>query len=291
MSDPQRIAEKLQMKVEAVRASADALGEEDLISVTKSVEESVTLTDEGRKYAEEGLPERALLSFIGSGKPMSELKDPVHKIALGWLRKKGWAAIDKGMIRPTGSATKGEDENMLDLLLKGPESKSSLKSNLVTDLKNRGLVKLDKSKSWFYEISDAGRARILEIRKLPVITGSANITLAPLTLEATGLVEIGNITSDMIKTGQWSEENGFLFCEHKGGKSRVRPYDVTLAADKIYPGKRHPYQRLIDFMREIMLEMGFVEIKGQIVQSSFWNFDALFQPQDHPAREMQDTFY
>jgi len=40
-----------------------------------------------------------------------------------------------------------------------------------------------------------------------------------------------------------------------------------------------------------MLEMGFVEIKGQIVQSSFWNFDALFQPQDHPAREMQDTFY
>jgi len=44
-------------------------------------------------------------------------------------------------------------------------------------------------------------------------------------------------------------------------------------------------------MREIMLEMGFVEIKGQIVQSSFWNFDALFQPQDHPAREMQATFY
>jgi phenylalanyl-tRNA synthetase alpha chain len=40
-----------------------------------------------------------------------------------------------------------------------------------------------------------------------------------------------------------------------------------------------------------MLEMGFTEIKGDIVQSSFWNFDALFQPQDHPAREMQDTFY
>ncbi len=68
-------------------------------------------------------------------------------------------------------------------------------------------------------------------------------------------------------------------------------YDVTLAADKIYPGKRHPYQRLIDKMREIMLEMGFTEIKGEIIQSSFWNFDALFQPQDHPAREMQDTFY
>jgi phenylalanyl-tRNA synthetase alpha chain len=37
--------------------------------------------------------------------------------------------------------------------------------------------------------------------------------------------------------------------------------------------------------------MGFTEIKGEAVQSSFWNFDSLFQPQDHPAREMQDTFH
>jgi phenylalanyl-tRNA synthetase alpha chain len=44
-------------------------------------------------------------------------------------------------------------------------------------------------------------------------------------------------------------------------------------------------------MRRILLDMGFTEIKSDIVQSSFWNFDALFQPQDHPAREMQDTFY
>jgi phenylalanyl-tRNA synthetase alpha chain len=41
----------------------------------------------------------------------------------------------------------------------------------------------------------------------------------------------------------------------------------------------------------ILLEMGFTELYGDIVQSAFWNFDALFQPQDHPAREMQDTFY
>ena len=44
-------------------------------------------------------------------------------------------------------------------------------------------------------------------------------------------------------------------------------------------------------MRQILLEMGFIEMHGGIVQSAFWNFDALFQPQDHPAREMQDTFY
>jgi len=37
--------------------------------------------------------------------------------------------------------------------------------------------------------------------------------------------------------------------------------------------------------------MGFTEIRGPLVETAFWNFDALFQPQDHPAREMQDTFY
>ena len=41
----------------------------------------------------------------------------------------------------------------------------------------------------------------------------------------------------------------------------------------------------------MFLEIGFKEIKGNFVESSFWNMDALFIPQDHPAREMQDTFY
>jgi phenylalanyl-tRNA synthetase alpha chain len=59
----------------------------------------------------------------------------------------------------------------------------------------------------------------------------------------------------------------------------------------VIPGKLHPYQRLMGEMREILLSMGFTELYGGVVQSAFWNFDALFQPQDHPAREMHDTFY
>ena len=37
--------------------------------------------------------------------------------------------------------------------------------------------------------------------------------------------------------------------------------------------------------------MGFTEVVSPMIESAFWNFDALFQPQDHPARDMQDTFY
>jgi phenylalanyl-tRNA synthetase alpha chain len=71
----------------------------------------------------------------------------------------------------------------------------------------------------------------------------------------------------------------------------LQPYDVTLAAKRLYPGKEHPFQRTLDRVRRVFLEMGFEEIVSPWVESSFWDFDALFQPQDHPARDMQDTFY
>ncbi|HSD57920.1 MAG TPA: phenylalanine--tRNA ligase subunit alpha [Methanotrichaceae archaeon] len=267
-SDPQIIAQKLGMKVEAVRASADALGEQSLVNVIKSVDEVFSLTDEGQQYAREGLPERKLLEAIGSGKPMSELKDPSIKIGLGWLRKKGWAVIQGGEIRPIGSAQKGKDEGILEALLQGPKAGSELDGKALAMLKSRGLVSSSTSKSWRYEITQEGLKAASE-------------------LGTTSAEAISFLTPGMIKTGEW-DGNRVLYNDRLYS---VRPYDVALAADRIYPGKRHPYQRLIDRMRAIMLEMGFTEIKGDIVQSSFWNFDALFQPQDHPAREMQDTFY
>lgn len=70
-----------------------------------------------------------------------------------------------------------------------------------------------------------------------------------------------------------------------------QPYDVTLAAERLYPGKEHAFQRTLDKVRRVFLEMGFTEVVSPWVESSFWDFDALFQPQDHPARDMQDTFY
>ena len=50
-------------------------------------------------------------------------------------------------------------------------------------------------------------------------------------------------------------------------------------------------QALIERIRSIFLEMGFSELVDDYVQTAGWNMDALFIPQDHPAREMQDTFY
>jgi phenylalanyl-tRNA synthetase alpha chain len=67
--------------------------------------------------------------------------------------------------------------------------------------------------------------------------------------------------------------------------------DVEAPAPLVFPGRRHPLVDIIEEVKEIFVGLGFSEIDGPMVQSGFWNFDALFTPQDHPAREMQDTFY
>ncbi len=56
-------------------------------------------------------------------------------------------------------------------------------------------------------------------------------------------------------------------------------------------GKKHFYKDIIDQARMKWLEMGFQEMSGDFIVSSFLNFDALYTPQDHPAREMHDTFF
>ncbi len=67
--------------------------------------------------------------------------------------------------------------------------------------------------------------------------------------------------------------------------------DVEAKVPDVFVARTHPLKDTIDEIREIFVTLGFSEILGNMTQSSFWNFDALFTPQDHPARELQDTFY
>ena len=89
---------------------------------------------------------------------------------------------------------------------------------------------------------------------------------------------IEQLTSDIIKTEKlW-----------KGKKFRT--YDVLSSVPNINGGKRHFVNQAADYARRAWTDMGFKEMTGNMIVSSFWNFDALFQPQDHPAREMQIHF-
>ena len=67
--------------------------------------------------------------------------------------------------------------------------------------------------------------------------------------------------------------------------------DVEAKVPQTHAARIHTLKETINEIREIFVSLGFTEVLGNLAQSSFWNFDALFTPQDHPAREMQDTFY
>jgi phenylalanyl-tRNA synthetase alpha chain len=67
--------------------------------------------------------------------------------------------------------------------------------------------------------------------------------------------------------------------------------DVEANVPRVFAARTHPLKDVINEIREVFVSLGFTEVLGNFAQPSFWNFDALFTPQDHPAREMQDTFY
>ncbi|MDD5474830.1 MAG: phenylalanine--tRNA ligase subunit alpha, partial [Candidatus Methanoperedens sp.] len=256
---PEDLTSASGLSIEAAMQSAFLLAEKGLCEITEKVTAIYTLTKEGETYAQLSLPERQIINSLKAPISLSELKKKFPPqmvgIALGWLRKKNWARIEGENIIPSGKAEIGEDENILTKLKKGPLSELG---DAVRDLIKRNLVEKTEKKTRIISITEAGKT----------------LAAAGLTIEE----EIAQLTPTIIASGSWKN-------------ARIRPYNIHTPVKPVYGAKLHPYQRLINEMRSIFLEMGFTEIKGDIVQSSFWNFDALFQPQDHPAREMQDTFH
>jgi phenylalanyl-tRNA synthetase alpha chain len=275
-ASPEEVSRSQDLDLKQVMSAAGALASKDIIKVQKKVYEFLSLSNYGIEYAQEGLPERRILKALGEYntihmKDLSEksgIKPSNVKIAIGWLMRKGWATMDKGevIITPEGESsleTFGPDEILLKKILK--EKKISV-DGLSNDLKigfkllrrRKGLIKIIKNINYLFQITHKGKEILdigIEIRK-----------------EAT------QVTHEQLKTGSW---RGLHY----------RGYDINAEHPEVFPGKMHPLQRNIQEIRRIFLNLGFTESKGTILESAFWNFDCLFQPQDHAAREMQDTFY
>ncbi len=67
--------------------------------------------------------------------------------------------------------------------------------------------------------------------------------------------------------------------------------DVTLPGRRVPPGRRHPVTQVLDEVEDIFVGFGFEIAEGPDIESDYYNFEALNIPKDHPARDMQDTFY
>ena len=259
----------------AVMRAALSLSTNGLVKISEKRQPFAKITREGIDYAEQGLPERRLLNALlklGGEADVNKVAKKVKldrkllSIALGWLHRKGWAKLDKktGFLKALSKKAPplGEDEKLLAMLkekkkLDIEDLDPKLKETVYT-LKGRKLIEVEEKAVRWLELTEAGWK--LARRKFKVVK------------------EVSQLTPELIVSGKWREV-------------KLRKFNVVAPGPLVYPGKLHPVQQVIQLVREIFLEMGFTEIRGPIVETAFWNFDALFQPQDHPAREMHDTFY
>jgi len=249
--DAHILAAEIRTTPEALIQWAHLAADKGLVQVERKVSKDFLYTDEGKEYLRSGLPETRLLNRIQESADLSSLKAD-PAFKIGF-----------GQLRKKGLVNVKDGVVFRVAGASTADDESALQDPIsggprVKDLLRRGIVQETESVRHVITITQQGAALVakgLDLRK-----------------------EIGTLARDQIISGSWKDAN-------------LRRYDITKLPRRIYPGKTHPYQRLIEEMRQILLEMGFTEIYGEIVQSSFWNFDSLFQPQDHPAREMQDTFY
>ncbi|HEX2056139.1 MAG TPA: phenylalanine--tRNA ligase subunit alpha, partial [Nitrospiraceae bacterium] len=90
--------------------------------------------------------------------------------------------------------------------------------------------------------------------------------------------EVSQLTPELLKEGAWR-------------RKRFRQYTISLRAPRIAAGKRHPYREFLDSVKYKLVSMGFQEMRGGLVETEFWNMDALFMPQFHPARDIHDVYF
>ncbi|MCB9492781.1 MAG: phenylalanine--tRNA ligase subunit alpha [Epsilonproteobacteria bacterium] len=79
--------------------------------------------------------------------------------------------------------------------------------------------------------------------------------------------------------------------EVDAANAKQQNFDVTAYKPHAYPGHLHPYSQFVHEIEDIFLSMGYEICQGPEVDSEFYNFSALNIPQDHPARDMYDTFW
>jgi phenylalanyl-tRNA synthetase alpha chain len=256
-----------------VMNAASWLQSKELVKVQESARSVYIL--KSKDVLNESLPERRALDHLSAlgGKAEMDaltevLEDKEISIAIGWLKRKGLAdIISEGGKKVISLTDRGmecvnspmEDEEVLERLSQGDLREGDVSDSIIKQLLTRqDLVEERLKVSRSLSLTDLGREIL-----------SMGIELKE---------EVAQVTPELLQSGKWKEVS-------------FRKYDIRTFAPSVYPGKKHPLSRMADEVRRIFIEMGFEEIDEEYVQPAFWNMDALFIPQDHPARDLQDTFY
>lgn len=260
-------------EVEVMRA-LQWLQNKKIVTSQEKTSKMIELDVNGKKYSEDGLPEMNLLKELKKGSlTLKQCMDKANlskeelDICLGVLRKKAAIFITKEkdlIVKMMDQGKRLLDNGLMEeKFLKKP---FPIQYEIMSDedrfsyeaLKNRKkIIKTVIIKDRTYALTDLGKQ---------ILTHKIDSDF------------IDTLTPQIMKKGEWKEKE-------------FRRYDVSINVPMVYGGKRHFTREASEHIKKVWLDLGFKEMKGSMVNTSFWNFDSLFTAQDHPVREMQDTFF
>ncbi len=198
------------------------------------------------------------------------------------LGKNGLEAFEKGL----------PERRLLDLLKNGPKKLRDLQKELGPIF--GPAMGLARKNNWIETTGDQISLKTLptELQGEQTLKKIGNAKLSKTEIDENDLSSLLKrpdfIIEDVVKSKEISLTENAKSIEISDSLGAI---DVEAQTPQVFVARTHPLKDTIDEIREIFVTLGFSEIIGNMAQPSFWNFDALFTPQDHPARELQDTFY
>lgn len=268
-SNLEEIVKKSSLDKTTVLRALGFLESKGFLKLEQKIIKIIDLAVNGIHYKKNHLPERKLLISIEehNNKTLEEIKNITKlsenefRAALGALKKKALINLENGKLSISTSkeeCSKKFHEELLIEKLPIEIDKLSDKDKLALDsLKNRkDIIEILETKEISFTLTESGKS----------IAGKKI---------SSELIE--EVTPELIKSGI--------------GNKKFRRYDFNIRMPSIYGGKKHFVNQSIEQGKKIWLELGFKEMTGDYTVNGFWNFDALFTAQDHPVREMQDTFF
>ncbi len=263
-----------------LRSAVGWLAARGVLAVAEeATRDEVSLGDLGEAYLRDGLPEVRVARRLGEAPvPMKELRGAIAGLdadtvgtAFGALKKAGLATVEKG----SACLVAGAD-------LSGFEALSGLLGR-VAAAGAMDVAGLSPAEAALVEVHGRRRGGTGAVLKLATRTLRTWRLARPelvAAVVASGLTgnEVSVLTPEMLRDGSWRQTS-------------FRRYNLALPPSRLQPGQKHPYMEFLDELRQKLLAMGFTEMAGSMVETEFWNNDALFMPQFHSARDIHDVYF
>ncbi|MDR0909654.1 MAG: phenylalanine--tRNA ligase subunit alpha [Spirochaetaceae bacterium] len=248
------------------------------------------ITDLGRSWKAGGTPEERIIALV-EAEPGLKLPEIAGKLGLenkdigsafGSLSKGGLLAMndEKGVITTGLTANHANHANgfsgivvVRNLLDKAEAASGMLADADLAEAERAEMQKIAKKRG----AADSA-FRIVE-KETVVFVFAPGIEQTQAALKAAGITggELGALTAEMLANGSWR------------GKT-FRAYNVNTPPTRLLPGRSNPYSQFLEGVKDKLASLGFEEFDGPLVETEFWNSDALFMPQFHSARDIHDVY-